>query len=194
MLGAWKAWLSSLATDAEAATAAAHMYAGMPAATRDALLDALEEDAPTLEVPGMAVYGPLLAVESDPDRKARIRARTGGALQPMTEIKRALLATGGGGVRVAALVIPLYLDFVRLLVCRFVKDQGFDWVRQDPFLLVAEAPVRGTRIDGMELLPSSSESVVDELAHAVLAHRRSGRDMPRLLRECSDIFSAQPSA
>jgi hypothetical protein len=192
MLGAWKAWLSSLATDAEAATAAAHMYAGMPPETRDALLDALEEDAPTLEVPGMAVYGPLLAVESDPDRKARIRARTGGALQPITEIKRALLATGADGVRVAALVIPLYLDFVRLLVCRFVKDQGFDWVRQDPFLLVSEAPVRGTRVDGLELLPSSSENVVDELAHAVLAHRRSGRDMPRLLRECSDLFSPQP--
>ena len=95
----------------------------------------------------------------------------------------------------AALVIPLYLDFVRLLVCRFVKDHGFDWVRQDPIVPAAEAPAAGTSIDGVDLYLSSTEAVVDELAHAVLAHRRRGRELPELLCNCSDLFSARlPSA
>jgi hypothetical protein len=189
--GAWRAWLESLATDAEAATAAASLYAELPAGARDAWLDALAEDAPGLGVPKGAVYGPLLAVESDPARSSRIRDGAGLSLGPVTQIDRALLGTGPGGVRIAALVIPLYLDFVRLVVCRFVKDVGFDWVRQDPIVCEHDAPINGSVIDGVQLFTSSMEAVVDELAHAVLAHRRAGRELPKLLRDCADLFSAK---
>jgi len=133
----------------------------------------------------------LLAVEDDIERRERICEAAGVALGPITTIDRALFGTAAGGVRMAALVIPLYLDFVRLLVCRFVKDRGFDWVRQDPFVTAADAPFGGSTIEGVELFVSSTEAVVDELAHAVLAHRRTGRTLPKLLRDCSDLFTAR---
>lgn len=189
---AWQTWLETLATDSEAATAAASLYGELPAEGRDAWLDALEEDAPQLGVPLLAVYGPLLAVEQDPSRAARIRAEAGRSLGPITEVRRALLGTSPEGHRVAAFVIPLYLDFVRLLVCRYAKDAGFEWVRQDPFVRASEAPVSGTVIDGVEVFSCSREVVIDELAHAVLAHRRRQGDVPQLLRDCADLFSATP--
>jgi hypothetical protein len=188
---AWRVWLSSLATDAEAATAAAHLYAELPAEARDAWLDALAEDAPLLSVPAVAVYGPLLTVEHDTARRERIGKSVGEVLGPITQVKRALLGTAPGHVRVAALVIPLYLDFVRLLVCRLVKDRGFDWVKQDPIVCDSDAPRSGDVIEGVQLFTSSIEAVIDELAHGVLAHRRSGRDVPRLLCDCADLFSAK---
>jgi hypothetical protein len=184
-------WLQSLATDAEAAMAAAHLYGELPNDARDAWLDALAEDVPLLEVPAMAVYGPLLTVEADPKRRARLRKCAGTRLASLTDVKRAFLGTAPGHVRVAALVIPLYLDFVRLLVCRFVKDRGFEWVRQEPILRGEDAPVAGSTVGGVQVFGSSSENVIDELAHAVLAHRRSGREPPELLRTCADLFSAK---
>lgn len=187
---AWKTWLESLATNAEAATAAAHLYGELPDETRDAWLDALEEDAPKLGVPGVAVYGPLLAIEQQPARQERIRLLAGKSLAPVSEVRRALLGTAPQGIRVAALVFPLYLDFVRTLVCRFSKDVGFEWVRQDPIVADDDAPVSGSIIDGVKLYASSRQAVVDELAHAVLAHRREGRELPHLLQDCADLFSA----
>jgi hypothetical protein len=191
MRGAWRAWLASLAVDAEAAVAAAHLYAELPGEVRDAWLDALAEDVPMLEVPGVAVYGPLLAVEADPERRLRMSQAAGVSLAPMTEVRRALLGAMEGGVRIAAIVMPLYLDFVRLLVCRFVRDRGFELVCQDPILRDDQAPVSGSTLLGVKLFASSVEAVIDELAHAVLAHRRSGRELPELLRGCSDLFSAK---
>lgn len=191
MRGAWRVWLNSLATDADAVTAAAHLYGELPGDARDAWLDALAEDLADLSVSKVAVYGPLLTMECDPARSKRIRKSAGFTLCPITEVKRALLGTGPGGVRLAALVIPLYLDFVRLLVCRFVKDVGFDWVRQDPFVREEHAPVSGTHVEGIQVFTSSTEAVIDELAHAVLAHRRSDRAMPELLYNCADLFSAK---
>jgi hypothetical protein len=188
--GAWQAWLASLATDANAATAAAHLYAELPEAARDAWLAALAEDAPDLNVPEAALYGPLLAVEADPLRQERIQRAANTTLGPVTDIKRALLGTSGSGVRLAVLVIPLYLDFVRVLLLRFVKDRGFEWVRQIPIVRDGDAPDKGSVIDEIKLYASSCDAVVDELAHAVLAQRREGRELPQLLRDCADLFSA----
>jgi len=188
---AWRVWLQSLATDAEAVTAAAHLYGELPDDARDAWLDALDEDMHALNVPEVAVYGPLLAVERDPARLARILDRAGRALAPVTRVRRALLGTLQGGVKLSVLVIPLYLDFVRILVCRFVKERGFEWVKQDPFVPDTDAPVAGSVIEGVKLYASSTEAVVDELAHAVLAHRRRGLEVPEVLRHCADLFSAR---
>src|ERR1700674_3925328 len=74
MRSAWRSWLSALATDAEAAMAAALAYESLPPEARDAWLDALETVAPTLDVPSLALYAPLLAVESDAPRRQRIEA------------------------------------------------------------------------------------------------------------------------
>jgi hypothetical protein len=167
------------------------MYGELPPEGRDAWIAALEEDAPALDVPGIAVYGPLLTVEIDPARRKRISDRAGKRLGNVTDVRRALLGTSSGGVRLAALVLPLYLRFVRLIVCRFVKDKGFEWVRQDPIVCDEDAPVSGSVIEGIQLFASSTEAVVDELAHAVLAQRRQGRAMPHLLQDCADLFSAK---
>lgn len=188
--GAWQVWLASLATDADAATVAAHLYGELPDEARDAWLAALDEDAPGLGVPHAALYGPLLAVEADPTRRARIGLAANTSLGSITEVRRALIGTASGGVRLAVLVIPLYLDFVRVLVCRIVKDRGFDWVKHLPFVREADAPDKGTVIDEVKLYLSSRDAVVDELAHAVLAQRRSGRPLPQILRDCADLFSA----
>jgi hypothetical protein len=51
--------------------------------------------------------------------------------------------------------------------------------------------VAGSEIEGVKLYATSTEAVVDELAHAVLAHRRSGREVPDLLRDFADLFSAK---
>src|SRR5262245_1508381 len=74
---AWREWLAALATDAEAGIAAAHVYAELPAPARDAWLDALAEDHPNLGVPPVAIYAPLLSVETDPARRARMEQAMG---------------------------------------------------------------------------------------------------------------------
>jgi len=190
--GAWQAWLASLATDADAATVAAHLYAELPDSARDAWLSALAEDAPGVGVPEAAIYGPLLAVESDPARRERILRATNTSLGSITAVRRALMGTASGGVKLAVLVIPLYLDFVRVLSCRIVKECGFEWVQQLPIVRDADAPDKGTIIDDIRLYRTSRDAVVDELALAVLAQRRSGRPLPQLLRDCADLFSATP--
>ena len=65
---AWQEWLRALATNADAALAAAQVYRELDSPGRDAWLDALAEDAPLLAVPAVAIYAPLLAVEQDPQR------------------------------------------------------------------------------------------------------------------------------
>src|SRR5262249_47022382 len=72
VVDAWCAWLGSFATDAEAALAAAIAYRELDGPARDRWLDALAQDSERLRVPLIAVYAPLLAVESDPVRRARI--------------------------------------------------------------------------------------------------------------------------
>ncbi|MBI4702722.1 MAG: hypothetical protein HY744_16495 [Deltaproteobacteria bacterium] len=191
---AWHTWLAALATDADAVAAAASLYAELPAPARDAWLAALAEDAAQIDVPKAAIYAPLLAVEPDVERRGRIRQAAGIDLAPLASVRRALLGTGAGGLRLAVLVIPLYLDFVRLLVCRFVKDEGFDWVRQDPIVRERDAPAAGCALDGVELFTSSPQAVIDELSLAVLAHRRRGRALPPVLLRCADLFSARPPA
>src|SRR6478672_10758463 len=59
---AWQSWLSALATDAEAALAAALAYDSLDEEGREAWLDVLEQDAPALGVPALALYAPLLSV------------------------------------------------------------------------------------------------------------------------------------
>ena len=191
---AWRAWLASLATDAEAATAAAHLYAELPVTTREAWLDALAEDAPAIAVPGAALYGPLLAVEGDPARRQRICEQGDISPEPSDRVCRALLGFGAQGSQVAVLVQPLYLDFVRVLVCRFVRGRGFDAVHQAPIVRDGDAPQPGDHLEGAVLRAACPHAVVDEVAHAVVAHRRAGRELPVPLCRSADLFSPRRDA
>jgi hypothetical protein len=186
---AWNAWLSALASDPEAALAAALAYEALDGAGRDLWLDALDQDAPHIEVPKLAMYAPLLSVETEPERRERIRSAVGDSgLLRRRPAGRALRGIASDGDRIVAVVLPLYLDFVHVLACRMRPNDGFVWVRRDPIVHDRDAPRMKSELEGVWLERTPLKPVVEELAHAVLAHRRSGREMPEALRVFVDLF------
>lgn len=195
ILAAWHVWLSALATDPEAALAAALAYQALDDHGRKLWLDALEQDAPHVDVPRVAMYAPLLSVEIDPARRARIQAALGGSVAIRREQAhaRALRGIAPNSDRLVAIVLPLYLDFVRTIACRFRPNDGFTWVKHDPILRDGDAPREKSSIEGVVLERTPLQPVIDELAHAVLAHRRSGQTLPDGLRLIVDLFDLVPS-
>lgn len=188
---AWRTWLSALATDAEAALSAAMAYKDLDGPARDSWLTVLEQDAPEISVPRIAVYAPLLAVESDPARRARITAAIGpedAAAAPRVKV-RAMRGAGRAGELVAALVSPLYLEFVQVLACGYRSGEGFLWVRHDPIVKLDSAPRPGDVVMGAVLEATPVKSLVDDLAVVVLEHGRSGRELPEALRMFADLFA-----
>ncbi len=193
-VSAWCAWLDALATDAEAALAAAMAYKDLDAASRENWLEALEQDAQRVGAPRVAVYAPLLAVETDSGRRERIAAAMGNVDPSAAPVAPAygLRGTGARGLLVAAVVSPLYLDFVQVLACGFRTESGFEWVRHDPIVDRSRAPRDHSVIEGTPLEVRPLSGIIDELASAILAHRRAGRALPDALRLFADLFS--PSA
>ena len=213
---AWRTWLSALATDAEAAMAAALAYESLPDDGRDAWLDALEADAPLLQVPKIALYAPLLAVEVSEERRARIEGALdlGEALQRARIAKdaaggdgaededssdyapasssretRALRGITADGKHVCIILAPLYLDFVQVLICRYTPHGGFITVKHDPLRHVAEVPHgASSEVDGVCVEETPLRVVVEELAHAILADRRARRDAPPALTHFAHLF------
>jgi hypothetical protein len=190
LVDAWCEWLGALATDAEAALSAAIAYRELDGSARDSWLHALEQDSKRLDVPKIALYAPLLAVESEPERRERITAALGPADESFTPRSpaRGLFGCARDGMRVAALITPLYLDFAQVLACGYHPDAGFSWVRHDPIVDRRRAPQHGDSIEGIALESTPLKSLIDDLALAVLAHRRSGREIPEALRVFADLF------
>jgi hypothetical protein len=195
LVEAWREWLHALATDAEAALAAAIAYRELPSEGRDEWLGALEQDAEQISVPKFAIYAPLLAVESDPERRERIQ-RAVGPLDSATPrvAAQGFHGTARNGGKVAVLVSPLYLDFVQVLACSYRPGMGFDWVRHDPIVDRRRAPRAGERIEDTLLEEMPLGSLIDDLAYAVLSHRRNGRELPEALRVFADLFGPTPSS
>jgi hypothetical protein len=187
---AWCAWLDALATDAEAALAAAMAYKELDARARETWLKALEQDADRVGVPRVAMYAPLLAVESDPERRRKI-THAMGPFDVRATPRSAILGMRGrapSGTLVAAVVSPLYLDFVQVLACGYRPEQGFLWVRHDPIVDRSRSPRPGFELEGAKLEMMPMKALVDELAVTVLAHQRSGRPLPEALRVFADLF------
>lgn len=186
---AWRTWLSALASDAEAAMAAALAYDSLPDVGRDAWLDALEADAPTLDVPRIALYAPLLAVEADESRRVRIdRALDNEDRRPTSVEIRSLHGVASCGEHVCVIVSPLYLEFVQVLVCRYTPGGGFKSVRHDPMRHVDDVPGAAGDVDGVSVEVTPLRVVVEELAHAVLADRRARRAAPAELTGFAHLF------
>jgi hypothetical protein len=197
MLAAWREWLGALASDADAALAAADLYADLAPPAREAWLDALAEDGPGLSVPLLALYAPLLGVETDPDRRARMEVAVAMGLTSSdveTRLVRALSGMTSSGARVVALIQPVYLRFVRVLWCRYSPDEGIFWARHDSLLADAHAPTTGDTVDGVMLETTPLTPIVEELAHAILAHQRRGAELPASLREFADLFDMDVEA
>lgn len=192
----WRAFLGELATDAHKAHAAAIAYRELDAEARDSWITVLEHDSGQVDAPKIAVYAPLLAVETDPARRKRIIAAIGEldrAAMPEAAA-RGLAGRGANGDRVVVLVVPLYLRFVQVLACGLRPRDGFEWVRHDPIVEEPEAPRPGAEVAGTKLELVPVNTLVDELSLAVVAHVRSGRVLPDALRLYADLFGpALPS-
>jgi hypothetical protein len=190
VVDAWCEWLVALATDAEAALAAAIAYRELSPIARDSWLTVLEQDAPRLPVPTIALYAPLLSVESDPARRQRIAQSIDPADAHATPrfAARGLGGIGADGTRVAVLVVPLYLDFTQVVACGYRKNSGFSWVRHDPIVLGERAPRSGDTVGGVCVESAPLKALIDDLALAVLAQRREGREIPEALRLFADMF------
>lgn len=182
---AWRTWLKALATSAEAATAAALAYESLSDAGRDAWLDALDADAALISVPKVALYAPLLAVEQDEKRRARIAQNVTGAAKRSTP-PRALVG-GREQDRVCLIVSPLYLEFVELLFCRYDQDDGIREARHEWLVHESEVDACVRRL-AVKMASTPLPQVVEELAHAVVADRRAGRDAPAALMPYIDLF------
>lgn len=189
----WRQWLGALATDSEAALAAALAYQQLDDQERDCWLEAVEADAERVGVPPVAVYAPLLAVEADSNRRERITrsvsraAEAGWEEQPCPQHHRALWG-GEGSHRVAVLIGPLYLDFVQIIACSYRPGECFEWVRHDPIAKLEQVPLPGCRIGDCVVHETPLQAAIDELAATVLAHRRTGRDFPEGLCALVDWF------
>jgi hypothetical protein len=191
---AWRSWLAALATDAEAAIAAALTYESLPGEVRDAWLDTIGVEARTLGVPVVAFYGPLLGVESDPSRIGRMRAAVAADPASARAIEPeplAWLGVSDRGVHACVVASSLYLDYVRVLICRYTPKGGFLSAAYDP--LRSAAHVASLReVEGIAVEPTPLPVVVDELAHAVLADRRLDRVSPPELQPFVDLFVPEP--
>ncbi|HWL89646.1 MAG TPA: hypothetical protein VNO21_27775 [Polyangiaceae bacterium] len=190
-LGAWRVWLEALASDVEAALAAAFTYVDLPRDVRKVWLDALDADVPTLGVPAVAVYAPLLAVEEDEELRLRMQH----AMGPLSGRSswRAWLGEPSGGAITALLVRTLYLDFVELLICRVVPDGELLSATHEPLSdgrrFKEGASIDGAPFGGGTLRQVPMEDAVEVLAHAVVAQRRQGRPLPEVMARFSYLFT-----
>lgn len=170
--------------------AAALAYESLPDEGRDAWLDALEADGPELGVPRVALYAPLLAVESAEGRRSRmeqaiagdVERQSGAACEP-----RALHGVARDGTHACVIVAPLYLDFVQVLQCRYTPAGGFVAVRHEPMRHMGEI-VLVREVDGVAVEPAPLRIVVEELAHAILADKREQRTTPAALASFAHLF------
>lgn len=183
---AWRTWLAALAKDADAVTAAALAYESLGPKGRNAWLDALDVDAPLVGVPKIALYAPLLGVEEDDERRARIVLNVVGAARKSTP-PRALVGSLGSD-RVCLIVTPLYLDFVEILYCLYDPDIGIREAWHKWLTHVTDVETLAKEI-GAAMIGGTLAQVVEELAHAVVADRRAGRSAPPSLVRYIDLFA-----
>ncbi|HVU01774.1 MAG TPA: hypothetical protein VHE30_08480 [Polyangiaceae bacterium] len=186
----WCAFLNRLATDAEAALAAAMAYRELDGPGRDVWMASLEQDVASITVPRIALYAPLLAAETDSKRRAKILAAIGTVQADATPRgpAYALASRPGRDARVVAIVAPLYLDFVQVLACSHRPGDTFEWVKHDPIVERSRAPRAGDSLAGAVLEAGELRAAVDDLAITVVAHARKGLPLPEALGLFADLF------
>ncbi|MGH7280612.1 MAG: hypothetical protein ACRELY_03745 [Polyangiaceae bacterium] len=193
---AWRAWLEALAVDAEAAIAAALTYGDLEAHARDVFLDAIDEDAETMRTPRIAIYAPLLAVESDPARRLRLTSaitRDRAAHEDRRIEKRAFAGKIEANEHLTVLLLPLYLGFCEVLACRWSEAQGVSSVAHEP-LRAGHDLVLHPVWEDVALAPVDFDEAVEGLAHAVVTSCRLGGEAPAGLVRFADLFSLRAAS
>jgi hypothetical protein len=92
-----------------------------------------------------------------------------------------------GGERVVALVWASE-DGGHAFLCRYHPTRGFRWARRED-LTEHGTLTEGERIDGIPLERTPLKPVLEELAHAVVAHRRAGAPLPPELQLLVGLLS-----
>jgi hypothetical protein len=96
--------------------------------------------------------------------------------------------------RACALVLPLYLDFVEVLLCRYDLAGGIESVRALPLRRKESALAAArTELPGVALERVPMRDVVEDLAHAIVADRRAGRAPSPTLARYIDLFAPELS-
>ena len=193
---AWRAWLEALAVDAEAAIAAALTYGELDPHSRDVFLDAIDEDAETMRAPRIAIYAPLLAVESDPARRLRLTSaitRDRATRDDRRFEKRAFSAKIERGETLTVLLLPLYLGFCEVLACRWSEARGVSSVAHEP-LRAGHELVLHPVWEGIALASTNFDEAVEDLAHAVVTSQRLGGEAPPGLVRFADLFSLRTAS
>jgi hypothetical protein len=184
----WLAWLESMARDPEVAMAAAMAYRELSDDARQRWIQSLASDLHEINVPPVAVFGPLLGVEDDGERRRflldQIERDPG---HDDSGVHRALLGPGARGESTVVLVLPLYLDFVQILACTLADDRFVD-VRHDPIALATQAPREFSRFNGARLEPVSLKAALDLVAAAILRHKRENLPIPDAVRCLVDLL------
>lgn len=195
----WHEWLATLARDPEAAYAAALAYRQLDGTEREQWLAALEGDTQHLSIPKVAMYAPLLAVESDRARRRRMevairqcawdsRSLPESDARRESATHRGLTAWLPSGERLAILIGPLYLGFVQVLACSYVPGRRFLWVRHDPIARSEHTLGPGSRFEGVTLQDEPINALIDDLAVTIVAHRREQLPLPEALASFADWF------
>ena len=184
----WQGWLESMARDPEVALAAAMAYRELSDAARESWLSSLAADIGGSQVPQIAVFGPLLGVEEDPERRRFLEQQIErDPVAPVSGVHRALMGVGPQGQVTLVLVMPLYLSFVQLLSCTILGDR-FVEVRHDPIALGSRAPREYELFEGIRLESVSLKTALDLVAMAILKHRREGLPIPEAVRCLVDLL------
>lgn len=92
-----------------------------------------------------------------------------------------------GGERVVALVW-LSEDGGHVFSCRYHPARGFRWVRRDD-LAEQGGFQSGDLLDGVPIERTPLKPVLEELAHAVVAHQRAGEPLPAELQLLVELLS-----
>ncbi|WP_394827045.1 hypothetical protein [Pendulispora albinea] len=189
--------MQALASDAEAAWAAALTYGDLPRDIRETWLDALDADVPTLGVPPVAIYAPLLGVEGDEELRLRI-VRAMGPLEGDCPWRAWLGETSAAApddrsACTIVLVRSLYLHFVELLICRVGSGDELHSVTHEPLSdgrsFTDGAEIDGAPYGGGTLRHVPLDDAVEVLAHAIVAHRRQGHPVPDVMTKFVDLFT-----
>ena len=188
---AWRAWLEALASDAEAALGAAFAYEGLSNQERNGVLDVVEVDVQRLSVPRVAVFAPMLSVESDPVRRERIRVAMGTDVGAEVVVPaRAWMGRTTDGDDIVVAETHVYLGFVRVTTCRLTPDRCVHWVRSDPLSDARDATQTGSIVEGAKIDEVPLRTAVDAVARALVAQRRLRGALPTELRPLAMLFDA----